>query len=289
MVKTRASASSSAAMSKRSAATVGSKPTAAKAVTAATRVATRVSRTALSQVIGRHRHHHGVHAADDAGQHGRAGGQHPAADEQARDAEREREARRDQGATCGAGREEPRERRSPRRPRRRRRASPGASKPLDRRLVAEDPGDRRGTQGGGADQQHHEPEGQQDLARALGRRHRPPRGRLERLGARRSGPTGRPARGSRRRRCLRLGLPTPAQPRGRSLRSPLAAGGPAGAVGGGGRHDGGGYSRRLARDGLVRRVAPRSSRSRTASNVASPPAASPSTSPIGPKTAECPQ
>ena len=51
MVKTRARASSSAAMSKRSAATVGSNPTAANAVTAATRVAMTASRTAFSQVM----------------------------------------------------------------------------------------------------------------------------------------------------------------------------------------------------------------------------------------------
>ena len=79
------------------------------------------------------------------------------------------------------------------------------------------------------------------------------------------------------RRRSRLGcvrLPLQPQPRGRPLGSPLAAGGPAGAVGGGGRHDGGGYSRRLASDGLVRRASSRSARSRTASMTCSAPSAS---------------
>ena len=107
----------------------------------------------------------------------------------------------------------------------------------------------------------HEPEGQQRRARALGRRLRSG-GRLDRRRAR-SPAAGVRATGSRGAPSARP--PTP-QPRRRPLGSPLAAGGPAGAVGGGGRHVGRGYSRRLARDGLVRRAASRSARSRVTSS-----------------------
>ena len=241
---------------------------------------------------GRHRRHHGVHAADHARQHGGAGGQHPAADEQAGDAEGEGEARprpgRDRrcgsrGATTATSTTATAPAPS---------SQPGsAPNRLDRRPWPRIPVIAEHARAAAPSSEHDEPDEQQrpcagprassaaggrpgavdgsGVAAAGGRRDAAPAPR-RRL---------RPARASAARRSREGGRSAARLPRGTR---------------GGCRRWGKtrrrGYSRRLARDGLVRRA------SREVGAVEGDLEArlrrrprSPSSSPIGPTTAECPQ